>query len=74
VCEAGAIVKSEAGVVTIDDERCNRLFRVYDACPFGAVIDRAIAKRLSAIYAMAQRSLSCVLACKCGALVYGQET
>ncbi len=35
VCPAGAIVKGEAGIVSVDDQRCIGCKYCYQACPFG---------------------------------------
>jgi carbon-monoxide dehydrogenase iron sulfur subunit len=59
--------------VTIDDERCTGCFACIDACPFGAVLTRD-SKAVKCDLCEGAAELSCVLACKCGALVYGQET
>jgi len=73
VCEARAITKSEDGLVTIIDERCTGCFECVDACPFGAILTRDHEAAKCDLCSGAA-ALSCVLACKCGALIYGQET
>ena len=72
-CEGRAITKSDGGVVTIDEERCNGCFECVDACPFGA-IQRRENEAIKCDLCQGATELSCVLACKCGALIYGQET
>jgi anaerobic carbon-monoxide dehydrogenase iron sulfur subunit len=73
VCEANAITKNDDGVVTINDERCTGCFECVDACPFGAIQTRAH-EAVKCDLCNGAQELSCVLACKCGALIYGQET
>jgi len=70
VCKASAITKNDDGTVTIIDERCTGCFECVDACPFGAIqIHERAAVKCDLCSGAAE--LSCVLACKCSALIYG---
>ena len=73
ICEPRAITKSDDGVVTIDDERCTGCRECVDVCPFGAIQMRK-SEAIKCDLCGGAAELSCVLACKCGALIYGQET
>jgi carbon-monoxide dehydrogenase iron sulfur subunit len=73
VCEASAIAKSDDGVVTIIDERCTGCCECADTCPFGA-IQMHDNEAIKCDLCKGAVELSCVLAYKCGAMVYGQET
>jgi carbon-monoxide dehydrogenase iron sulfur subunit len=73
VCEESAITKSDDGVVTINDERCTGCVECVDACPFEAIQMRDH-EAVKCDLCSGAAELSCVLACECGALIYGQET
>ena len=73
-CEPSAITKSDDGVVTINDERCTGCVECVEACPFGAIQMRGEREAVKCDLCGGAAELSCVLACKCGALIYGQET
>ena len=69
VCQSGALTKNCDGVVTINDERCTGCFECVDACPFGAIQIRG-REAMKCDLCGDAGELSCVLACRCGALVY----
>lgn len=73
VCEPKAIKKSDDGAVTIDDELCTGCAECADVCPFGAIQMRGEREAVKCDLCSGAAELSCVLACKCGALIYGQE-
>ena len=73
VCQANAIGKNDNSTVTIKNERCIGCGECVEACPFGAIqIHGHEAVKCDLCESAAE--LSCVLACKCGALIYRQET
>jgi anaerobic carbon-monoxide dehydrogenase iron sulfur subunit len=73
VCHANAIEKNDDSTVTIKNERCIGCGECAEACPFGAIqIQSHEAVKCDLCEGAAE--LSCVLACKCGALIYRQGT
>ncbi len=71
-CDTGAITKGGDGVVTIRQEECTGCLKCIEMCPFGA-IQSWDHKAVKCDLCNGATELSCVTACKCGALVYGQE-
>ncbi|MGB8312248.1 MAG: 4Fe-4S dicluster domain-containing protein [Halobacteriota archaeon] len=71
-CDTGAITKGEDGAVTIRQEKCTGCFKCIEMCPFGA-IQSWDHKAVKCDLCNGATELSCVTACKCGALVYGQK-
>jgi anaerobic carbon-monoxide dehydrogenase iron sulfur subunit len=73
VCKASAITKDGDGIVTINEESCVGCLECVEACPFEAIQARDH-EAVKCDLCGGAAELSCVLACKSGALIYGQET
>ena len=77
VCNANAIEKNDETTVMIKNESCIGFGEGVEACPFGAIQIHSGAIQIHGHEAVkcdlceGAAELSCVLACKCGALIYG---